>query len=59
MISCVCTTFPAVRISMQNFLLLKLLNTNYGLKCLAEFLTEIEFYQKTENGVLAETKEDP
>ena len=28
-------------------------------KCLAEFLTEIEFYQKTENGVLAETKEDP
>ena len=58
MISCECTTFPAVRIVISKDFIAKTFEHRLWVKCLAEFLIDIKFYKKTEDDDIAETKEN-
>ena len=59
MISYECTTFPAVRSAISKNFIAKTFEHKLWVKCLAEFLTEIKFYKKTEDANVDETMENP
>ena len=51
--------FPSGTINNIKRFISKTLENKVWVKCLAEFLTEIKFYQKTEDAHVAENHEKP